>query len=75
MTTFYITIFFADSLGQGTHTFSYVSAVCWVYGRHLYETLGYPIGLVVSTWGGTPVEYWSSPDALHKCGLKAHGKM
>ena len=27
-------------------------------------------GLVDTDWGGTPVESWSSPDALAKCGVK-----
>ena len=26
-----------------------------------------PAGLVDTDWGGTPVEAWSSPDALAKC--------
>ena len=30
-------------------------------------TLSYGIGLVDTDWGGTPVEAWSSPDALAKC--------
>ncbi|KAJ8368838.1 hypothetical protein SKAU_G00088660 [Synaphobranchus kaupii] len=46
------------------------SAVCWLFGRYLYKTLGYPVGLVESCWGGTPVEAWSSPQALQKCGLE-----
>lgn len=45
------------------------SAVCWLFGRYLYEVLQYPIGLVESCWGGTPVEVWSSSRALQKCGL------
>ncbi|KAJ0063641.1 hypothetical protein NL108_004484, partial [Boleophthalmus pectinirostris] len=45
------------------------SAVCWLFGRYLYEMLKYPIGLVESSWGGTPVEAWSSRSALQKCGL------
>ncbi|KAK2182434.1 hypothetical protein NP493_354g03011 [Ridgeia piscesae] len=49
---------------------TYFSAMCWLYGKQLHETLGYPIGLVESCWGGTPVEAWSSPDALRQCGLK-----
>ncbi|TNN75007.1 Sialate O-acetylesterase [Liparis tanakae] len=45
------------------------SAVCWLFGRYLYRTLQYPIGLVESCWGGTPVEVWSSSRALQRCGL------
>jgi len=29
--------------------------------------LKYPIGLIASDWGGTPVEAWSSPDAIKQC--------
>ncbi|XP_072283344.1 sialate O-acetylesterase [Pyxicephalus adspersus] len=57
----------AENLGHGD--FSYFSAVCWVFGRHLARRLRYPIGLVESSWGGTPVEAWSSKTALKKCGL------
>ncbi|XP_051254303.1 sialate O-acetylesterase isoform X2 [Dicentrarchus labrax] len=45
------------------------SAVCWLFGRYMYETLKYPIGLVESCWGGTPVEAWSSSRALQQCEL------
>ncbi|XP_062409192.1 sialate O-acetylesterase-like [Sardina pilchardus] len=45
------------------------SAVCWLFGRYLYQTLQYPIGLVESCWGGTPVEVWSSSRPLQKCGI------
>lgn len=54
-------------LGGGN--FTHFSAVCWLFGRDLYKTLRYPIGLVESCWGGTPVEAWSSERALHQCGL------
>uniref|UniRef100_A0A8D0G657 Sialic acid acetylesterase n=1 Tax=Sphenodon punctatus TaxID=8508 RepID=A0A8D0G657_SPHPU len=57
----------AENLGHGN--FSFFSAVCWLFGRYLYETLKYPIGLVASSWGGTPIEAWSSRRALRKCGL------
>ncbi|XP_030621679.1 sialate O-acetylesterase [Chanos chanos] len=50
--------------------FTHFSAVCWLFGRYLYDTLKYPVGLVESCWGGTPVEAWSSPRALKKCDLK-----
>jgi sialate O-acetylesterase len=46
----------------------YMSAVCWLYGRMIHESLnGRPIGLISTTWGGTPIEYWAPPQALHDC--------
>ncbi|XP_029027864.1 sialate O-acetylesterase [Betta splendens] len=48
------------------------SAVCWLFGRYMYENLKYPVGLVESCWGGTPIESWSSPRALQQCGLEAN---
>ena len=45
------------------------SAMCWFFGRDLYAALGakVPVGLVQTTWGGTPDQHWSSPDALGAC--------
>ena len=43
------------------------SAVCWLYGKHLYDKYQRPIGLVQSAWGGTRIEAWSSPAALDVC--------
>ncbi|XP_012679496.2 sialate O-acetylesterase [Clupea harengus] len=57
----------ADLLGGGD--FTQFSAVCWMFGRYLYQTLRYPVGLVESCWGGTPVEAWSSTRVLQKCGI------
>ncbi|NWV19152.1 SIAE acetylesterase, partial [Origma solitaria] len=57
----------AENLGHGN--FTYFSAVCWLLGRSLYEALGSPIGLVEAAWGGTPIEAWSSRQALQACGL------
>ncbi|XP_036392176.1 sialate O-acetylesterase-like isoform X1 [Megalops cyprinoides] len=54
----------------GGPKFTHFSAVCWLFGRYLYKTLGYPVGLVESCWGGTPVEAWSSHRVLQKCGLE-----
>ncbi|XP_075460400.1 sialate O-acetylesterase isoform X2 [Ascaphus truei] len=62
----------AENLGNGD--FTYFSAVCWLFGRYLSDTLKYPIGLVASTWGGTPVEAWSSKRSLEKCGLSENVK-
>ena len=60
---------FTAALGKGQVPFHYFSATCWIFGRRFYETLGYPIGLLESDWGGTPDEAWMSPDALKQCDL------
>lgn len=49
------------------HSMSLFSAVCWLYGKLLYQHLNYPIGLVESNYGGTRIEAWSSPDAMAAC--------
>nr|XP_020455900.1 sialate O-acetylesterase isoform X1 [Monopterus albus] len=49
------------------------SAVCWLFGRYMFDKLKYPIGLVESCWGGTAVECWSSSRALKQCGLEPTG--
>jgi sialate O-acetylesterase len=53
----------------------YFSAVCWLYGKAIHKVLGVPIGLVATDWGGTPVEAWSSPAALAKCGVSSSTKV
>lgn len=40
------------------------TAVGYYFARDLHRNLGVPIGLVNSTWGGTPVHAWMSPAAL-----------
>jgi sialate O-acetylesterase len=46
----------------------YMSAVCWLYGRMIHQALGgRPLGLVASSWGGTAIQYWMSPEALQAC--------
>lgn len=34
------------------------SAVAYLYGKKLRSVLKVPVGLIVSSWGGTPVEAW-----------------
>ncbi|MDZ7725337.1 MAG: hypothetical protein U5R06_21590 [candidate division KSB1 bacterium] len=40
------------------------SAVGFFFGRHLHEHLDVPVGLIHSSWGGTPAEAWTSKEAL-----------
>jgi len=41
------------------------SAVAYWYAKKLYQQLNVPIGLVVTSWGGTPSEAWTSFEGLH----------
>ena len=49
--------------------FQYMSAVCYLYARNIYDEIGIPLGLIVSAWGGTHIESWSTPDMLDACGI------
>jgi len=40
------------------------TAVGYFFGRHLLEELDVPIGLVNTSWGGTPAEAWTSRGGL-----------
>ncbi|HWZ51037.1 MAG TPA: sialate O-acetylesterase [Granulicella sp.] len=40
------------------------SAVAYFFGREIQQKEHVPIGLIDSTWGGTPIEAWTSLDAL-----------
>jgi sialate O-acetylesterase len=46
------------------HSVGDFSAVAYFFGRHLHEKLGVPIGLIETSWGGTPAESWTSLHAL-----------
>ncbi|HSE15622.1 MAG TPA: sialate O-acetylesterase [Pyrinomonadaceae bacterium] len=43
---------------------AHFSAVGYFFGRELYQHLKVPIGLINSSWGGTPAEAWTSHEAL-----------
>ncbi len=40
------------------------SAVAYFFGRDLHKALGVPVGLINTSWGGTPAEAWTSLPAL-----------
>jgi sialate O-acetylesterase len=40
------------------------SAVAYFFGRKLHAELEVPIGLLQTTWGGTPAEAWTSANGL-----------
>eukprot|EP01119_Soliformovum_irregulare_P009112 TRINITY_DN2224_c0_g1_i1.p1 TRINITY_DN2224_c0_g1~~TRINITY_DN2224_c0_g1_i1.p1 ORF type:complete len:377 (-),score=100.86 TRINITY_DN2224_c0_g1_i1:51-1181(-) len=59
------TIASPQSIGGGQWT--YFSAVCWFFGKDVFDKMQIPIGLLSDNWGGTLIQSWSSPDALAKC--------
>jgi sialate O-acetylesterase len=40
------------------------SAAAYYFGRQLHKELGVPVGLIQTSWGGTPAEFWTSRKAL-----------
>jgi len=58
----------ASPQSVGGPSWDYMSATCWCFGRMVHQALGgRPMGLVATSWGGTPVEDWMPPEALHQC--------
>jgi len=58
----------AESAGEwrsaSPDTVNTFSAVAFYFGRDLYRRLDVPIGLITSSWGGTFIESWMSPESL-----------
>jgi sialate O-acetylesterase len=48
----------------GPDTVGGFSAVAYHFGAHLQTNLKVPIGLIHTSWGGTPAEAWTSLEAL-----------
>ena len=44
------------------------SASAYFFARRLHKTLNVPIGIIHSSWGGTPVEAWTSAQQVKKIG-------
>lgn len=40
------------------------SATAYFFGKYLQETLDVPVGLVVSSWGGSKIEAWMSEETM-----------
>jgi len=47
-----------------SNTVGAFSATAYFMGRDLHQKLGVPVGLINSSWGGTPVEAWTSAEAM-----------
>lgn len=47
-------------------TIANFSAVAYFFGRTLHAHLKIPIGLIHTSWGGTPAEAWTSVNSLKK---------
>jgi sialate O-acetylesterase len=45
-------------------TARHFSAVAYFFGREISERENVPVGLIDTTWGGTPAHSWISPEAL-----------
>jgi len=50
----------------GPQTVPGFSAVAYFFGRELHKELNLPIGLIHTSWGGTPAESWTRREALEK---------
>ncbi len=48
----------------GPETVGRFSAVGYFFGRDLHKALQVPVGLIHTSWGGTPAEAWTSLPAL-----------
>src|SRR5437868_13470838 len=40
------------------------SAVAYYFGRDLQKAVGVPVGLIHTSWGGTPAQAWTSKEVL-----------
>lgn len=57
------------SIGGGGGNWSVFSAVCWYFGRDVFDGLGgvVPVGLISNNYGGTRIEAWMDKAANGAC--------
>ncbi|MDE6612805.1 MAG: sialate O-acetylesterase, partial [Muribaculaceae bacterium] len=48
---------------------AYASAVAYYFADCINESLDVPVGIIMSSWGGTQVQGWMSPESLASCGI------
>lgn len=48
------------------------SAVAYYFARELHNRLGVPVGIIDSTWGGTPAQAWTSLEKLKENPALSH---
>ena len=53
-----------DNLGSGGLFNQGYPAVAYFFGREIHRTLGVPVGLVATSWGGTRIEPWTPPEGF-----------
>jgi len=51
----------------GSGEWNATSAVCWFFGKALFDALNVPIGLISSNWGGTSIPCWSDNSTNAQC--------
>ena len=51
------------------------SAIGFLFGRELQKSLGVPVGIINSSWGGTAIEPWISRQAFDSNGFKIEAQL
>jgi sialate O-acetylesterase len=55
---------FTKWVESGPNSVGNFSAVAYHFGQKLQKELGVPVGLIHTSWGGTPAQAWTSLEAL-----------
>ena len=57
----------ASSAAVGGKAWKTFSAVCWLFGKQVHDSVQVPVGLISSNWGGTPIEDWVDEASGKQC--------